>query len=143
MAHAVNSLKLHSGCLNSYVGLRSPRHRRVGDRSVHVLLLKSATARRYSPTKSRDEKNRPPITGIMYPSPVTHKCRYVWVSSAGWRELGDGGFGDPAGEELAEVVTAYLFGDGLEVFDLCCSVEVPLDELPDGGEERLVSDFKS
>ena len=65
------------------------------------------------------------------------------MSSAGWRELGDGGFGDPVGEELAEVVTAYLFGDGLEVFDLCCSVEVPLDELSECGEERLVSDFES
>ena len=65
------------------------------------------------------------------------------LSSAGWRELGDGGFADPVGEELAEVVTAYLFGNGLEVFDLCCSVEVALDELSECGEERLVSDFES
>ncbi len=57
--------------------------------------------------------------------------------------MGDGGFADPAGEELAEVVAAYLFGDGLEVFDFGGCVEVPLDELFDRGEERLVSDFES
>jgi len=65
------------------------------------------------------------------------------VSSIGWRELRDGGFGDPAGEELAEVVTGYLLGDSLEVFDFGGCVEVPLDELFDGGEERLVSNFES
>ena len=57
--------------------------------------------------------------------------------------MGDGGFGDPTGEELAQVVTGYLFGDGLEVFDLGGRVEIPLDELSQCREKRLVSDLES
>ena len=78
-------------------------------------------------------------SGTQYSS--LRRCENSESWLCGVREFGYFGFADPGGEELVEVLFGDLFGHGLEVVDRDGVVQVPLDELAQGLEERLITDL--